>query len=200
MAQIAGRPPVKPAVFLDRDGTLIEERGYLDRLDDIALFAETPAALTLLRDAGYALVLVTNQAGVARGFFDEAFVQAAHRRLADLLAAEGLTLDGYYYCPHHPEGVVAGYARVCQCRKPAPGMVEQAVRDLDIDVDRSFVVGDKWLDVELATNAGARGILVRTGYGAGAEESQGPIQPLAVVDTVLDAAREILRHTAETTR
>ena len=200
MAQIAGRPPVKPAVFLDRDGTLIEERGYLDRLDDIALFAETPAALTLLRDAGYALVLVTNQAGVARGFFDEAFVQAAHRRLADLLAAEGLTLDGYYYCPHHPEGVVAGYARVCQCRKPAPGMVEQAVRDLDIDVDRSFVIGDKWLDVELATNAGARGILVRTGYGAGAEESRGAIQPLAIVDTVLDAAREILRHTAETTR
>ena len=200
MAQIAGRPPVKPAVFLDRDGTLIEERGYLDRLDDIALFAETPAALTLLRDAGYALVLVTNQAGVARGFFDEAFVQAAHRRLADLLAAEGLTLDGYYYCPHHPEGVVAGYARVCQCRKPAPGMVEQAVRDLDIDVERSFVVGDKWLDVELATNAGARGILVRTGYGAGAEESWGPNQPLAIVDTVLDAAREILRHTAETTR
>jgi D-glycero-D-manno-heptose 1,7-bisphosphate phosphatase len=191
---------VKPAVFLDRDGTLIEERGYLDRLDDIALFAETPAALTLLRDAGYALVLVTNQAGVARGFFDEAFVQAAHRRLADLLAAEGLTLDGYYYCPHHPEGVVAGYARVCQCRKPAPGMVEQAVSDLDIDVNRSFVVGDKWLDVELATNAGARGILVRTGYGAGAEESRGPNQPLAIVDTVLDAAREILRHTAETTR
>jgi D-glycero-D-manno-heptose 1,7-bisphosphate phosphatase len=191
---------VKPAVFLDRDGTLIEERGYLDRLDDIALFAETPAALTLLRDAGYSLVLVTNQAGVARGFFDEAFVQAAHRRLADLLAAEGLTLDGYYYCPHHPEGVVAGYARVCQCRKPAPGMVEQAVRDLDIDVDRSFVIGDKWLDVELATNAGARGILVRTGYGAGAEASRGAIQPLAIVDTVLDAAREILRHTAETTR
>jgi D-glycero-D-manno-heptose 1,7-bisphosphate phosphatase len=200
VAEIAGRPPVKPAVFLDRDGTLIEERGYLDRLDDIALFAGAPAALTLLRDAGYALVLVTNQAGVARGFFDEAFVQAAHRRLADLLAAEGLTLDGYYYCPHHPEGVVAGYARVCQCRKPAPGMVEQAVRDLDIDVDRSFVVGDKWLDVELATNAGARGILVRTGYGAGAEESPGPYQPLAIVDTVLDAAHEILRHTAETTR
>jgi len=187
-------------VFLDRDGTLIEERGYLDRLEDIALFAETPAALTLLRDAGYALVLVTNQAGVARGFFDETFVRTAHRHLAGLLAADGLTLDGYYYCPHHPDGVVPGYAGVCHCRKPAPGMVEQAVRDLDLDVARSFVVGDKWLDVELAANAGARGILVRTGYGGAEQDLPGRIQPLAVVDTVLDAARVILHRTAETTR
>jgi D-glycero-D-manno-heptose 1,7-bisphosphate phosphatase len=187
-------------VFLDRDGTIIEERGYLDRLEDISLFPDTPAALKLMRDAGYLLVLVTNQAGVARGYFDEAFVQSAHQHLAGLLAAEGLTLDGYYYCPHHPEGVVPGYARVCDCRKPAPGMVEQAIRDLDIDVLRSFVVGDKWLDVALAANAGARGILVRTGYGAGEQGSPGRIQPLAIVDTILDAAREILHHTAETTR
>ena len=191
---------MRPAVFLDRDGTIIEERGYLDKLEAIALFADTTIALRLLREAGYALVLVTNQAGVARGFFDEAFVQDAHRHLAGLLAAEGITLDGYYYCPHHPDGVIPEYSHVCRCRKPGPGMVEQAVRDLDIDLDRSFVVGDKWLDVELATNAGARGILVRTGYGAGAASSPGPTTPLAIVDTLLDAAREILRHSPEAPR
>src|SRR4029453_15414906 len=124
-------------------------------------------ALRRLRDAGYALVLVTNQAGVARGYFDEGFVQEAHRPLAVLLAADGVVLDGYYYCPHHPEGTVAAYRRTCRCRKPGPGMGEQAASGLCLDVARSFVVGDKWLDVELAANAGARGILVRTGYGAG---------------------------------
>jgi len=192
---------VKPAVFLDRDGTLIEERGYLDTLEDIVLLAGTTDALHLLRDAGYALVLVTNQAGVARGFFNEAFVRQAHRHLAAMLATEGIVLDGYYYCPHHPDGVVAEYSRVCQCRKPAPGMVAQAARDLDLDVGRSFVVGDKWLDIELASNAGARGLLVRTGYGAGVENSPPHLtKPLAITDTLLDAVHEILRQSAAAER
>ena len=180
---------MRPAVFLDRDGTLIEERGYLDRLDLIAPFSYTPAALARLRDAGYALVVVTNQAGVARGLFDEAFVQQAHRHLADLLARDGIVLDGYYYCPHHPEGVVDAYRRVCRCRKPGPGMVEQAAHDLGLDVARSFVVGDKWLDVELAQNAGARGVLVRTGYGAGVQDLPPPgVVPAGVANTLAEAA------------
>jgi D-glycero-D-manno-heptose 1,7-bisphosphate phosphatase len=184
---------VRPAIFLDRDGTLIEERGYLNRLDLIEPFPWTSGALRRLRDAGYALVLVTNQAGVARGYFDEAFVQEAHRHLAALLADDGVVLDGYYYCPHHPEGTVAPYGRVCSCRKPATGMVEQAARDLSLDVGRSFVIGDKWIDVELATNAGARGILVRTGYGAGLEaERRHGVQTFAIVDTLSDAADVIL--------
>jgi D-glycero-D-manno-heptose 1,7-bisphosphate phosphatase len=184
---------VRPAVFLDRDGTLIEERGYLDHLDLMAPFPGTPAALARLRDAGFALVLVTNQAGVARGLFDEAFVQEAHRHLAALLARDGIALDGYYYCPHHPEGVVEAYRRVCRCRKPGPAMVEQAAHDLGLDVARSFVVGDKWLDVELAINAGARGILVRTGYGAGIADRPPPgIEPAGIVNTLTDAASLIL--------
>jgi len=187
-------------VFLDRDGTLIEERGYLSKLEDIALFADTAAALRRLRDAGFALVVVTNQAGIARGYFDEAFVQKAHRYLGEMLAAEGIVIDGYYYCPHHPDGLVPEYSRVCRCRKPAPGMVEHAARDLDLDVDRSFVVGDKWLDVELATNAGARGILVRTGYGAGDEQRPELSKAIAIVDTILDAANEIVRQAAHTTQ
>jgi D-glycero-D-manno-heptose 1,7-bisphosphate phosphatase len=192
---------MRPAVFLDRDGTLIEERGYLGRLEEISLFDDAPEALRLLRDAGYALVVVTNQAGVARGFFDEAFVQEAHRHLASLLANEGLVLDGYYYCPHHPDGVVPAYSRTCRCRKPGPGMVEQAAADLGLDVDHSFVVGDKWLDIELATNAGARGLLVRTGYGAGVEhDGATTARPVAIVDTLLDAAHEILRRSPTASR
>ncbi len=191
---------MRPAVFLDRDGTLIEERGYLSKLEDIALFADTPAALRRLRDAGFALVAVTNQAGIARGYFDEAFVQKAHRYLGEMLAAEGIVIDGYYYCPHHPDGLVPEYSRVCRCRKPAPGMVEQAARDLALDIDRSFVVGDKWLDVELATNAGARGILVRTGYGAGDEQRPELSKAIAIVDTILDAANEIVRQAIHTTQ
>ena len=191
---------MRPAVFLDRDGTLIEERGYLSKLEDIALFADTPAALRRLREAGFALVVVTNQAGIARGYFDEAFVQKAHRCLAEMLAAEGIVIDGYYYCPHHPDGVVPEYSRACRCRKPAPGMVEQAARDLGLDIDRSFVIGDKWLDVELATNAGARGILVRTGYGAGDEQRPEQSTASAIVDTILDAANEIVRQAAQTTQ
>jgi D-glycero-D-manno-heptose 1,7-bisphosphate phosphatase len=184
---------VRPAVFLDRDGTIIEEHGYIDRLDLISPFPYTAAALRRLRAAGYALVLVTNQAGVARGYFDEAFVEASHRHLGALLAGEGLTLDGYYYCPHHPEGVVAEYRRVCRCRKPGPGMVERAAAELGLDVAQSYVVGDKWLDVELARSAGARGILVRTGYGAGIERARPPgLVPAGVVDTLAEAAELIV--------
>jgi D-glycero-D-manno-heptose 1,7-bisphosphate phosphatase len=188
---------VKPAVFLDRDGTLIEERGYLDRLELIEPFPWTPDALRRLRSAGYALVLVTNQAGVARGLFDETFVRKAHDHLATLLASEGVALDGYYYCPHHPEGSVPAYRRQCRCRKPGPGMVEQAASDLGLDVARSFVIGDKWLDVELAANAGARGILVRTGYGGGTEGTPPEGVPVhGVVDTLREAVDLIVSDAA----
>ena len=180
---------------MDRDGTLSEEVGYVNHLSRFRLFPFAVDAIRLVNRSPLLAVLVTNQAGVARGFFDEAFVREAHRYLASLLASEGIVLDGYYYCPHHPEGVVPAYARACRCRKPGPGMVEQAARDLDLAVGGSFVVGDKWLDIGLATNAGARGILVRTGYGAGIEdEPPDTARPLAIVDTLLDAAREILRH------
>src|SRR5262245_61896553 len=196
LSRTQGRSPgVKPAIFLDRDGTLIEERGYLDRLELIEPFPWTSGALRRLRDAGYALVLVTNQAGVARGYFDEAFVQQAHRHLATLLAADGVVLDGYYYCPHHPEGTVTGYKRTCRCRKPGPGMVEQAAADLGLDVGRSFVIGDKWLDVELAANAGAQGILVRTGYGAGTEDAPpAGVRVHGVADTLAEAVDLILNE------
>ena len=118
------------AVFLDRDGTLIEEVGYLDRLDRLRFFPYSVDAVRLLNAAGFAVIVVTNQAGIARGFFDEAFVEATHGHIADTLAAGGARIDGFYYCPHHPDGTVASYRQACDCRKPQPGMLRRAAADL----------------------------------------------------------------------
>ena len=184
---------MKRAVFLDRDGTMIEERGYLDRLELISPFPYTAEAIRRLRAAGFLIVVVTNQAGIARGFFDEAFVQEAHRHLDGLLSSQSAAPDAYYYCPHHPDGVVDGYRVICQCRKPEPGLIERAASDLDIDVPRSFVVGDKWLDVGLANRAGARGILVRTGYGESTADSPPEgVTAERIVPTLREAADYIL--------
>ena len=184
---------MKPAVFLDRDGTIIEEMGYLSRLDQIALYPWSTAALRALQQAGYVLVVVTNQGGVARGYFNEPFVHEAHRKLDAMLRAEGISVDGYYYCPHDPAGSVQGYSQPCECRKPAAGLVRRAARDLGLDIGRSFVVGDKWKDVELAQNVGASGVLVRTGYGREVEAAPpDDVRAAAVVNTLLDAAEWIL--------
>jgi D-glycero-D-manno-heptose 1,7-bisphosphate phosphatase len=185
---------MRPAVFLDRDGTLIEEVGYLDAMERIVLFPWTIEALRLLRRLGYALVVVTNQAGVARGFYDEAFVHSVHEHLGKRFAAAGAPVDRFYYCPHHPDATVAEYRASCECRKPNIGLAERAVRELGVDLPRSYVVGDRWLDVRLANNVGARGILVKTGYGA--HEWRHPEEgaaPWAVVDHVFAAASAILR-------
>ena len=186
---------MRPAVFLDRDGTMIEERGYLDRLELVSPFPYTAEAIRMLRAAGYAIVVVTNQAGVARGFFDEAFVRRVHAHLDALLAPHDAVPDAYYYCPHHPEGVVDAYRRACACRKPAPGMIHAAAADLGLDVARSFVVGDKWLDVGLANQAGARGILVRTGYGETSADDPPPgVHAHVVVPTLREAAEYIVAN------
>ncbi|MBI4486931.1 MAG: HAD family hydrolase [Acidobacteria bacterium] len=182
-------------VFVDRDGTLIEEVGYLDRAERVALYPWTADAIRALNRAGFKIVLVSNQSGVARGFFTEAIVDEVHRHMAALLGAGGARIDAYYYCPHHPDGKVAGYAIPCECRKPNRGLVDRASRELGIDPARSFVVGDRWLDVGLARTIGARGILVRTGYGA-TEETRPPqdLSADAVVDNFAGAASWILRH------
>jgi D-glycero-D-manno-heptose 1,7-bisphosphate phosphatase len=138
--------------------------------------------------------MVTNQSGVARGIFTEAMVDQVHRHIAALLEVGGARIDAYYYCPHHPDGTIAQYARVCDCRKPSRGLVDRAVRELGVDPQRSVAVGDRWLDVALARSVGARGILVRTGYGLG--EEAGPPDGLsadAIVNNLAEAAGWILR-------
>src|SRR3954466_11640293 len=117
---------MKRAVFLDRDGTLIEEAGYLERLERLVFFPFSIDAVRVLNHAGFAVVVITNQAGIARGIVREAFVEEAHRHIADRLAAGGARVDGFYYCPHHPDGVVEQYRTECECRKPAPGLLRRA--------------------------------------------------------------------------
>jgi D-glycero-D-manno-heptose 1,7-bisphosphate phosphatase len=186
---------VKPAVFLDRDGTMIHEVGYLHRVEDIAFFPWTVDAIRALDAAGFTVVVTTQQSGIARGIFSEAQLDAIHQAMKSVLDAGRAPVRAYYYCPHHPEGRIGAFTRVCDCRKPAGGMVTRASRDLDLDPTRSFVVGDSWVDVGLARSTGARGVLVRTGAGAVAEANPLPdLRPDAIVDNLAAAASWILTH------
>jgi D-glycero-D-manno-heptose 1,7-bisphosphate phosphatase len=185
----------RPAVFLDRDGTMIEDSGYLSRVEDIAPFPWMVDAVRALNRAGLVVVVVTNQSGIARGMVTEEQMFRIHGRIDELLNSGGAEVAAYYHCPHHPEGIVAPFAGVCGCRKPAPGLVDRAAADLDLDVARSYVIGDKWIDVALARAVGAKGVLVRTGYGAGEEKSPAPgVTADAVVDNLAAAASWILRQ------
>ena len=153
------------AVFLDRDGTINTEVGYLNHPDQLELIPGSALAIKLLNEAGFKTVVITNQAGIAKGLLQENQLPEIHRRLSALLDKEGARIDRFYYCPHHPEAVVEQYRMECQCRKPLPGMVLQAANELGIDATRSYVIGDKSCDIELAHNVGARAIMVMTGYG-----------------------------------
>jgi len=187
----------RSAVFLDRDGTLIEEAGYLDRLERLVFYPYTVDAVRALNAAGFAVVLVTNQAGVARGIVREAFVAEAHDHIARRLAAGGARVDGFYYCPHHPDGSVEAFTKRCDCRKPGSGMFVRAAQDLDLDLSRSFAVGDRWHDLEAGRSVGARTILVRTGYGRTEEAApRGRPAPDAIVDNAIEAVTWILRVAA----
>ena len=152
------------AVFLDRDGTINEEVGYLKSLDMLKVIPGAGAAIRRLNAAGFKVVIITNQSGVARGYFPESLVHEAHALLTATLRKDGATIDGIYYCPHHPTAGNSKHTIQCDCRKPATGLMDRAARDLDIDLKQSFMVGDKWSDIELGHRAGARSILVRSGF------------------------------------
>jgi D-glycero-D-manno-heptose 1,7-bisphosphate phosphatase len=188
---------VSAAVFLDRDGTLIEEVGYLDRPERVTLYPFATDSIRALNRAGIRVVIVTNQSGVARGFFGDNVVRDVHAHVARLLARGGAHIDAYYHCPHHPDGRVAQYAVRCECRKPGRGLVDRAVAEFGIDPAQSYAVGDRWLDIGLARAFGGRGVLVRTGYGAG-EERRAPdgLRADAVVDNLAAASSWILRQSS----
>jgi D-glycero-D-manno-heptose 1,7-bisphosphate phosphatase len=186
---------MRPAVFLDRDGTLLEEAGYLDRLERLVFFPFSIDAVRLLNRGGFPVVVATNQAGIARGIIREAFVAEAHRHISDRLASGGARVEGFYYCPHHPEAVIDAYRVQCDCRKPKPGMLTRAAADHGLDLARSFVVGDRWHDLEAGQAVGGRTILVRTGYGR-SEEAAGRagVSPAVVVENLIEAVSWILRQ------
>ncbi len=156
----------RPALFLDRDGTLIKEVNYLTTIDQLAMLDGSIEALRLAHAAGMATVLITNQSAVARGMLTETELQRIHHHLSRLIVEKGGVLDGVYYCPHHPEGSVAGYAAPCQCRKPQPGLLLAAARELGLNLSKSLMVGDSLKDVEAGRKAGCTSVLVETGYGA----------------------------------
>ena len=185
----------RPAVFLDRDGTIIEESGYLDRLERLVFFPFSVDAIRVLNRAGFAVVVITNQAGIARGIVKPSFVDEAHRFIAARVEAGGGRIDAFYFCPHYPSGTVPAFVRVCDCRKPATGMFKQAAAELNLDLPASFAVGDRWHDVAAATAVGARGVLVRTGLGRREEAAPEPgTQPAAIVDDLAAAAAWILEE------
>ncbi|HJN43474.1 MAG: HAD family hydrolase [Vicinamibacterales bacterium] len=156
---------MRSAVFLDRDGTINEDVGYLDRLERLTLFPWSIDAVRLLNAAGFCVVVLTNQRGVATGVISEEFVDTLHGEMRDRFSTGGASIERFYYCPHDATAPIERYRRDCSCRKPKPGMALQAIDDFGIDPTRSFVVGDRWSDVAVARNIGATGILVRTGYG-----------------------------------
>jgi D,D-heptose 1,7-bisphosphate phosphatase len=181
------------AVFLDRDGTINEDSRYLADPAKVRLLPGVGQALRLLQKGGFHLVVISNQSGIARGLFTEATLAEIHQRLKSLLEAEGVTLSGVYYCPHHPEGSFP-YRQACSCRKPQGGLVERAAREHGIDVSQSYVVGDQLVDIELARQAGMPAILVLTGQGRVTLEA-GRVSADYVAADLAAAARWILgRH------
>ncbi len=195
-----GHPAVRPCFFLDRDGVIVEEVNYLSTPEEIRLIPGSPRAIALLNRAGIPVVVVTNQAGVARGIFPEDRVGEIHRELDRLLASHGARVDRYEYCPHHPVEGIGPYKKDCPNRKPAPGMLLKAAREMDLDLARSFLVGDKVTDLQAGEAAGCRTILVRTGYGAritpGELQAAG-ITPFLTASDLLEAVRTCLPLLAE---
>jgi D-glycero-D-manno-heptose 1,7-bisphosphate phosphatase len=187
----------RPAVFLDRDGTIIEDVGFLRDVSQIDLLPWTADAIRQLNAAGYAVVVVTNQSGVGRGYFDEAHVRATHAVLETALAEQGARIDAFYYCPHYPTSVDTRYAVACDCRKPGSGLLRRAAQDLGLDLAQSWMVGDWWRDVEAGAGAGARTILIRTGRSA--EHRPEPAdarRPDAILNNLMEAAAWILRSSS----
>lgn len=187
------------AVFLDRDGTINVEKDFLSDPADLELENGSAEGLRLLHDAGFVLVVVTNQSGVARGYYSEEDIARVNEALASMLEAEGAKLERFYHCPHHPEGTVARYARRCDCRKPAPGLLLRAAGELGIDLEGSYMVGDYTRDLEAGRAAGVKTVLVRTGYGARSVEE---VRERGLADHVsgdlLEAARWILDDSSRT--
>jgi D-glycero-D-manno-heptose 1,7-bisphosphate phosphatase len=176
------------AVFLDRDGTLVEEVPYLHDPELVRLVPGAVAALRELAAAGFALIVVTNQAGIAKGYYGEDAVERVHRRLRELLAAGGVALDGLWYCPHHPDGAVPRLARPCRCRKPGPGMLEAAGAELGLDLSASYLVGNHPTDVGAARAGGVTPVFVTTGQAAGRPAPEG----VPTFGSLVEAAAAIL--------
>jgi D-glycero-D-manno-heptose 1,7-bisphosphate phosphatase len=188
------------AVFIDRDGTISEEVGYINHVSRFRLFPYAPAAIKRLNENGWLAIVITNQAGVARGYFSEDTIQAVHDAMTNELKSNGAQLDAVYYCAHHPSVGEPPYRFDCDCRKPKPGLILRAAKNFDIDLKKSWMVGDRYSDVELARNAGVKSMFVLSGYGRGEWEHQRASwaeQPDLVAEDLLEAVRLIVSGSVE---
>lgn len=187
-------PQLSPAIFIDRDGTLNEDIGYVSTVDQLILYPWAAEAIRLINESGLKAIVITNQSGIARGLYTEEDLRAIHSRMIEELARQDARIDGIYFCPHHPGIGDARYRVACQCRKPRTEMLQAASREHDIDLTRSFVIGDKASDINLALNAGARAALVLSGYGreTATHPDRWPCQPTIIAENLLEAVKLIL--------
>ena len=185
----------RPAVFLDRDGTINEQMGYINHISRFHILPGVAEAIKLLNDNHIPVVVVSNQSGLARGYFPRELVDKVHETMKKTLAAKSAFIDAVYYCPHHPEAVEEQYRQKCSCRKPGTGMLKQAATEMNLDLQKSFLIGDRWTDLRCAVNAGSVPVLVLTGYGKGDYQYIGPtqdVQPKFVGENLLQAAEWIV--------
>ncbi|WP_319547750.1 D-glycero-beta-D-manno-heptose 1,7-bisphosphate 7-phosphatase [Desulfogranum marinum] len=188
---------LRPAVFLDRDGTINEQMGYINHISRFQLLPGIGEAIRRLNELHIPVIVVTNQSGLARGYFPASLLDEVHQKMEKQLADAGAHVDGIYICPHHPEAKEEKYRRACNCRKPKTGLLEQAATELNIDLPASFVVGDRWSDIRCGKAVGATSILVLTGYGRGDAQYIGPhqqIQPDYTAEDLQQAVSWILQH------
>ena len=184
-----------PAVFMDRDGTINEQMGYINHVSRFVMLPGAAEAIRLLNENGHLAIIASNQSGVGRGYFPMELVDEVHGHMANLLEKEGAKIDGIFICPHHPD-------EGCDCRKPKAGLIRQACEAFHIDLENSYVVGDRCSDLEFASRSNLKGILVTTGYGLGETEyilPKSPFKPLQIANDLLDAVKWIINNKNEGT-
>jgi D-glycero-D-manno-heptose 1,7-bisphosphate phosphatase len=184
----------KGAVFLDRDGTINEEVGYINRPDQLVIFPFASDGIRIINNLDLKVIIVTNQSGIARGYFSESQLFKIHRHMMDILTDEGVRIDGIYYCPHHPLEGKGRYLTECSCRKPKPGMINQAATDQQIDLTKSYMIGDRFNDIRFAKTMNLKSALVMTGYGREEYTNQReawPFMPDMIGETMFDIAKQI---------
>ena len=188
---------LRPAIFLDRDGTVTDEVGYINHASRAKVYPYAPEAVRMLKSTGLPVIIVTNQSGVGRGYFSEEIVGQVHRMVEEALSAAGTRVDAFYYCPHHPNAIIESYRQECRCRKPGTGMPEAAARQFGIDLNRSYVVGDTYRDMKMGFAIGARTVMLMTGYGRGEYEyrrQDWTIMPDLIAENLMEAAKLILQE------
>ena len=186
----------RPAVFIDRDGTVNEQMGYINHPSRFIILPGVAEALRLLNKQGYLAIIVSNQSGVARGYFPVELLYSIHSSMKESLLRSGAVVDGIFFCPHYPSGSVPEYSFDCDCRKPKTGLIKQACGHFDIDMSRSYMIGDHSSDMEFAERAALKGILVKTGYGLGVAEYVLPgmtFKPSFIAEDLLDAVKWIIK-------